>query len=39
MSLTSNEMKKEFEDDAINPSHYKHHGIETIDYMKAISNI
>lgn len=25
--------------DAINPSHYKHRGIETIDYMKAISNI
>lgn len=23
--------------DAINPSHYKHAGIETIDYMKAIS--
>lgn len=23
--------------DAINPSHYKHNGIETIDYMKAVS--
>lgn len=23
--------------DAINPSHYKHSGIETIDYMKAVS--
>ena len=23
--------------DAINPSHYKHKGIETIDYMKAVS--
>lgn len=26
-------------DDAINPSHYKHGVIETIDYMKAISSI
>ena len=23
--------------DAINPTHYKHNGIETIDYMKAVS--
>lgn len=23
--------------DAINPSHYKHNGIETIDYMRAVS--
>lgn len=29
--------KEQIETDAINPSHYKHNGIETIDYMKAVS--
>ena len=32
----SSEQPRELSD-AINPSHYKHNGIETIDYMKAVS--
>lgn len=35
--LGVNEVAHYNSSDAINPAHYKHAGIETIDYMKAIS--